>query len=102
MRRAACSRHRVKRHSPALPRVRIFASSFRLPVASVQAVLFALLAWAALLCAGLGGTAGGASQTFANKLVPNFQHLQRHGGTSLASRAVRRDQSAVRPVQHVR
>ena len=60
----------------------------------LQAVLLALLTWAALLCAGLGGTLGVASQTLANKLAANAQHLQRHGGTSLASRAVRRDQAA--------
>lgn len=44
---------------------------------------------------------GVASQTLANKLAANPQHLQRHGGTSLASRAVRRDQSAVTSVQQV-
>ena len=37
---------------------------------------------------------GVASQSLANKLAANAQQLQRHGGTSLASRAVRRDQAA--------
>lgn len=60
----------------------------------LQAVLFALLAWAALLCAGLGGTVGVASQSLAKKLAANSQHLQ-GTGTSLASRVVRRDQQAV-------
>jgi hypothetical protein len=61
-----------------------------------------MLAWAALLlCTGLGGTVGVASQTLANKLAANAQHFQRHGGTSLASRAVRRDQLAVRAAQQI-
>ena len=60
----------------------------------LQAVLFTLLAWAAVVCTGLGGNLGIASQSLANKLAANAQHLQRHGGTSLASRAVQRDQAA--------
>lgn len=67
----------------------------------LQAILFTLLAWATLLCAGLGGTVGVASQTLANKLAANAQHFQRHGGPSLASRALRRDQSAVLSVQQI-
>ena len=67
----------------------------------IQSVLFTLLAWAALLCTGLGGTVGVASQTLANKLAANAQHLQRHGGSSLSSRAVRRDQPAVTSVQQI-
>jgi hypothetical protein len=69
--------------------------------ACIQAVLFTLMVWAALLCTGLGGTVGVASQTLANKLAANAQQLQRHGGTSLASRAVRRDQPAVTSVQQI-
>ena len=62
---------------------------------TVQAVLVAFLAWAALLCAGLGGTVGAVSQTLAGKLAASAQHLQRPGGTSVASRAVRRELAAV-------
>ena len=67
----------------------------------LQAIVFTLLAWAAVVCSSLGGTAGVASQSLANKLAANAQHLQRHGGTSLASRAIRRDQAAATPVQQV-
>jgi hypothetical protein len=70
-------------------------------VAWLQAVLLTLLAWAALLCIGLAGSVGAASQTLANKLAINAQHLQRHGGTSLASRAVRHDQPAVTSVHQI-
>ena len=62
---------------------------------AVQAVLVTLLAWTALLCAGLGGTVGVVSQTLAGKLAASVQHLQRHGGPSLSSRAVRRELPAV-------
>ena len=67
----------------------------------LQAVLFTLLAWAAVVCTGLGGTVGVASQSLANKLASSAQHLQRHGGTSLTSRALRRDQAAATSVQQV-
>ena len=67
----------------------------------LQAVLFTLLAWAAAVCTGLGGTVGVASQSLANKPAANAQHLQRHGGNSLASRAVRRDQTSATSVPHV-
>ena len=67
----------------------------------IRAMLFTLLGWAALLCAGLGGTMGVASQSLANKLAANAQQLQRHGGTSLASRAVQRDQSVVAAAQRL-
>jgi hypothetical protein len=67
----------------------------------LQAVLLTLLAWAAAVCTGLGGNLAVASQSLANNLAANAQHLQRHGGTSLASRAVRRDQAAATSVQHV-
>jgi hypothetical protein len=60
-----------------------------------------LLAWAAVVCTGLGGTVGVASQSLANKLASSAQHLQRHGGTSLTSRALRRDQAAATAVQQV-
>lgn len=63
--------------------------------AALRAVMVTLLAWAALLCAGLGGTVGVVSQTLAGKLAASAQHLQRQGGTSLASRAVRRELPAV-------
>ena len=62
-------------------------------------MLFTLLGWAALLCAGLGGTISVASQSLANKLAANAQQLQRHGGNSLASRAIQRDQSMVPAAQ---
>ena len=62
---------------------------------AVQAMLVTLLAWTALLCAGLGGTVGVVSQTLAGKLAASVQHLQRHGGPSLSSRAVRRELPAV-------
>lgn len=62
---------------------------------TVQAMLVTLLAWTALLCAGLGGTVGVVSQTLAGKLAASVQHLQRHSGPSLSSRAVRRELPAV-------
>ncbi len=74
------------RPGPCLPPARAEATS-----AAWQAVLVTLLAWAALLCAGLGGTVGGVSQTLAGKLAASAQHLQRHGGTSMSSRALRRE-----------
>jgi len=67
----------------------------------LQAVLLTLLAWAAVVCSGLGGTLGVASQSLANKLASSAQHLQRHGGTSLTSRALRRDQAAATSAQQV-
>jgi hypothetical protein len=67
----------------------------------LQAVLFTLLAWAAVVCTGLGGTVGVASQSLANKLASNAQHFRRHGGTSLTSRAIRRDQAEATSVQQV-
>ncbi|MFY7916447.1 MAG: hypothetical protein ACOVPA_17465 [Rubrivivax sp.] len=67
--------------------------------ACLQALLFTLMAWAAVVSTGLGGTVGVAYQSLANKLAANAQHLQRHGGSSLASRAVRRDQVAAASVQ---
>ena len=57
--------------------------------------MFTFLAWAALLCAGLGGTVGIVSNTLAGKLAANVQHLQRQAGTSLATRAARRDHPQV-------
>ncbi len=45
----------------------------------LQALLFSMLAWAAVLCTGLGGSMGVASQTLANKLAASAQHVQRHG-----------------------
>jgi hypothetical protein len=62
---------------------------------ALQGMLVTLLAWTALLCAGLGGTVGVVSQTLAGKLAASVQHLQRHGGSSLSSRAVRRELPAV-------
>jgi hypothetical protein len=67
----------------------------------LHAVLLTLLAWAALVCTGLGGAVGVASQSFANKLAANVQHLQRQGGTSLASRTARRDPVAATSVQQL-
>ena len=67
----------------------------------LQAVLFTLLAWAAVVCTGLGGSVGVASQSLANKLAASAQHWQRQGGTSLVSRAVRRDQAVATLVQQV-
>ena len=67
----------------------------------LQAVLFTLLAWAALLCTGLGGTVGVASQSLGNKPAANAQQLQRHAGTSLTSRDVRRDQAAPPAVRQI-
>lgn len=67
----------------------------------LRAVLFTLLVWATVVCTGIGGTVGLASQSLSNKLTANVQHLQLHGGTSLTSRAVRRDQAAAMSVQHV-
>ena len=66
----------------------------------LQAVVLTMLAWAAVVGTGLGGNLAVASQSLANKLAANAQHLQRQGGASLASRTVRRDQAAAMPVQH--
>ncbi len=63
--------------------------------ASVQAALIALLAWAALLCAGLGAAVGVNSQTLAGKLAAAAQVLQRQAGASSASRTLRRELPAV-------
>jgi hypothetical protein len=54
-------------------------------------VLFTLLTWAALLCTGLGGSLGLASQNLASKLATPAQHLQRPAGTTQATRAARQD-----------
>lgn len=67
----------------------------------LRAFLLTLLVWATVVCTGIGGTVGLASQSLSNKLTANVQHLQRHGGTSHTSRAVRRDQAAAMSVQHV-
>lgn len=57
-----------------------------------QALALSVLAWMALLCAGLGSTAGVVTQTLAGKLPVNAQHhLQRQTGAALASRSARRD-----------
>jgi hypothetical protein len=63
--------------------------------AAVQAVFITLLAWAALLCTGLGGTVGAVSPSLAGKVAPSAQYLQRQSGTSQAMRAVRRDSAAI-------
>jgi hypothetical protein len=54
-------------------------------------MLVAFLAWAALICAGLGGTVGVVSQMLAGKLAASAQHLQRQAGNSASSRALRRE-----------
>lgn len=56
---------------------------------AAQASLVTLLAWVALLCAGLGGTVGVVSQTLAGKLAAGMQHLHRQAGATQASRALR-------------
>lgn len=62
---------------------------------ALRVILVTLLAWAALLCAGIGGTFDVVSQALAVKLAASVQHLQRHGGTSLSSRADRRELPAI-------
>lgn len=61
---------------------------------AAQASLVTLLAWVALLCAGLGGTVGVVSQTLAGKLAASMQHLHRQAGASQASRALRGEPSS--------
>lgn len=61
--------------------------------------MLTLLAWLALLCAGLGGTAGVASHPLAGKIAGNGQHFQRQAGTSHATRAARRDSPALAATQ---
>ncbi|MEJ7928863.1 hypothetical protein WG922_02645 [Ramlibacter sp. AN1015] len=65
----------------------------------VQAVMVTLLAWLALLCAGLSGTPGVASHQLAGKIAGNGQHFQRQAGTSHAARAARRDSPALAATQ---
>lgn len=71
------------------------SSGQRGSAAALPAVFVALLAWAALLCAGFGGTVGVISQTLAGKLAASAQFLQRQGGTSSTARALRRELPAV-------
>lgn len=47
--------------------------------ACAQAHLVALLAWLAVICAGLGSTMGTNPQMLASKLAASAQHLQRQG-----------------------
>lgn len=69
--------------------------------ACLQLALFILLAWAATLCAGLGGAMGGVSQSLAAKLSANAQHLQRQAGGAQGTRAARRDQREVGAVRQL-
>lgn len=71
--------------TPVLPSHRLGAR------ACLQLALFIMLAWAATLCAGLGGAMGGVSQSLAAKLSANAQHLQRQAGGAQSTRAARRD-----------
>ena len=64
-------------------------------VIAAPALLVMLMAWAALLFAGLGGSVGVASQSLASKLAASVQFLQRQSGTASASRTMRRDLPAV-------
>jgi len=63
-----------------------------------QTAAWAILAWVALLCAGLGGAAGITSTHLASKFSANAQHVARQGGSAVAMRAARRDQTAVQAV----
>ncbi len=60
----------------------------------VRTAAWAILAWVALLCAGLGGAAGITSTHLASKFSANAQHAARQGGSALALRSARRDQAA--------
>lgn len=64
----------------------------------LQTAAWAILAWVALLCAGLGGAAGITSTHLASKFSANAQHVARHGGSAVAMRAARRDQAAAQAV----
>lgn len=55
------------------------------------AALLALLAWLAVLAAGLGGSVGAWTQTLAGKLPAQAQHLQRLQGAAAATRAAQRE-----------
>ena len=57
------------------------------------------LTWAALLCTGLGGSLGLASQNLASKLATPAQHLQRPAGTAQATRAARQDLPAATAIR---
>ncbi|WP_440106779.1 hypothetical protein [Acidovorax sp. BL-A-41-H1] len=64
----------------------------------LQTAAWAILAWVALLCAGLGGAAGITSTHLASKFSVNAQHVARHGGSAVAMRAARRDQTTAQAV----
>lgn len=62
--------------------------------------MFTLVAWPALLCTGLGGTAGVLAYTLGGKLAPHLHHLQRQPGTSLAARTAPRGLPHVAAAHH--
>lgn len=63
--------------------------------------MLALLAWMALLSAGLGGSAGIASHPLAGKISGAGQHLQRQTGNAQATRTARRDHPALAAARHL-
>ncbi len=93
--------YRPEGPAPASAYPRVQATGRTGTAAMLQAAVFMLLAWVAVLCTGLGGTVGAASQSLANKLAPHAQHWQRQAGTQLSSRAIRRDHIGAAPAQQV-
>ena len=64
-----CQHHTSTTPAPSPPEPLALPSGRAGTGAWLQEVLFTLWAWAALVCTGLGGNLGVASQTLANKLA---------------------------------
>ena len=64
-----CQHHTSATPVPPPPEPLALSSGRAVAGAWLQAVLFTLLAWAAVVCTGLSGNLGAASQSLANKLA---------------------------------
>ena len=64
-----CQHHTSTTPVPPPPEPVALSSGRAVAGALLQVVLFTLLAWAAVMCTGLGDNLGVASQTLANKLA---------------------------------
>ena len=64
-----CQRHASATPAPPPPEPLALSSGRAVAGAWLQVVLFTLLAWAAVMCTGLGGNLGAVSRTLANKLA---------------------------------
>jgi hypothetical protein len=52
----------------------------------MQALLFTLVCWAALLCTGFGSSLGAVTHTLGGQLSSHAQPLQSHSGSALHTR----------------